>query len=296
MNSMTDLVSLVSKCVSRLYSDGVAMFATSILVGLILAALGWLACSKFSHGFHKNFQVRIRHHVLCAIAALLTLLATIIFFAMKFTEDVALVIIDEWANEIEAEATVAESDVSKHYQEVFRDVYDEIFALRSDDGTQLESLTYLHIDPQTGQQETRKYIHPDEGGQLVPITMPESRLSWAEAYANGTVDFFKINHPFLAKMLWADEGVSTSLIQEDVDQFFVEDAKQAVLEKREPKPYPSTDAIDIAVTETEQRLVSKAPRIVMFSRISLAVLFAVAQAVPFGLIAWAAHRDLNLGR
>ncbi len=58
--------------------------------------------------------------------------------------------------------------------------------------------------------------------------------------------------------------------------------------------YPVTKAIALVTSETKRELDTQVPRVVVYARWALVIAFLLAQAVPFGLVGYAAYKDLKI--
>lgn len=264
---MNDFFSFFWMCLAMLAKEGPAGFSIAFAIGLILAALCWWACSSFTKLWNVRFNMTATHHSLCGVAAVLTLVAVLLFAALRYTKDIGEAKIKLWQVMILVD--------TRWQNDTFRDLYEAVYALRDSDGRQLEDFT--------------DFPHPDDNGKSVPANQDESRVEAGKVYANNAARHFDKTYPFLSKLIWARVGIPEEVITADVRRFFANP-------NREQQSYMVADAIALAGREIRSELARQVPRLVPMSRLVLAVLFVLAQAVPFGLVAWAAYRDLKAFR
>ena len=257
MGFLSDLFSILFQCIERLRSEDFALFRNTIIGGIFLGALCWVACSYFTRLWNLRFRVTLRHHVLCGLAAVLTLMFSLTYVSLKYTKQVAEKVIQDWQTQLPGD--------SKWGNKTFRITYEKVKALGVEDFT--------------------NYPHPDQGGTLVPLSKEKSRRLSAEIFANEAVKHFKSNHPYLSMILNAKSDISEEVIYQDVDQFFATHPNQL---------YPFSNAINLAALHIKKSLDEQVDKVVPFSRKLLIVLFFLAQAIPFGLVGFEAYRDLKV--
>lgn len=257
MGFFGDLFFLIVRCVEKLQTDARAVLLGTLAAGVSLGVLCWIACSYYAYFWNLRFRITLTHHMFCGIATLLTMLFTLTFVSLKYTEQVAKAIVLGW-QQIE----ILNDSSWKHA--TFRKAYEEVKALGIEDFTQ--------------------YPHPDQGGNLIPVSRKESQETSARVYANEAVQHFKKSHSYLSMILKTDSDVPTEVIYKDNAQFFVDHPGQT---------YPLENAVKLAADHIRQGLEPQAVRVVRVSRGVLAVLFLLVQGIPFGLIGFAAYRDLK---
>jgi hypothetical protein len=247
-------------CVGLHLAHDAPSFWLAVLVGIALAAACWFACSVYTHMWNQGFRMSPVHHICCAFASLCTLLFVIVFSSLYYTKEAAAASIQLWNVHI---------NVDQPWQNrTFAKAYDKVKALGVEDFT--------------------KYPPPEEGGTIVPISHDESRNAAAELYANEACSDFDRKRPFLSKIVWSRPGVAPDLVESDVQAWF----------QSHPggQTYPATRAVELASENIKDRLSAQTPRVVVLSRIVCVVLFLLIQLIPFGLVGWAAYRDIHVMR
>ncbi|MEA1049462.1 hypothetical protein U5801_06545 [Lamprobacter modestohalophilus] len=248
--------------VQELWTSGWQPIVLALAIGLLLGGLSWWLAHFVALGFNRQFSFHVQHHVFCAIAAAITLVFTVLFFAMQYTADVARHEVEQWESNI-----LADRDWSS---DTFVDAYEAVYALRDSDGEQVEDFS--------------QHPHPNRGGDLIPTNAEVTNETVADVYVDSAIDHFRDQHPFLSKILWANEGVAPEAIQQDMTQFF---------NANPGGTYSAGDAVELAGREIRQILAEQAPRVVLISRILLVLAFLIVQGLVFGLLIRAALADIR---
>lgn len=262
MDTIGDLLSLLTNLIVKLWMNGRWDFIVAATAGTVLAALAWWLTHVVSLNFNRQFSFRAEHYLYCSIAAIFTLLFSIAFFALRYTADVAKIMVSDWEISIQAD--------SQWGQDTFRKAYEAVFALRDAQGRQLENFT--------GKP-------PPDAARLsvIPTTQEASKRKAAETYAAAAVVHFGVHFPFLSKILWARSSIAQDQIHADMQRVFASGRAN----------YAAEDAIRLAGREIRQGLESQVPRVVVLSRIVLVLAFLIIQAVTFALLIHAALADIK---
>lgn len=251
---LLDFGVLIWACVPIFMLKEPASFRIAVLIGLVLAALCWYLCSVYTHMWNKRFRITAIHHVFCAFASGCTLLFTVMFASLFYTKDAALLSVAAWQFQLNQDASWAEKTFAKAYGQV-KDLGTEDFSA---------------VPP------------PGSANAFIPTNSDESRHTAASVYANEACRHFDKKRPFLSKVVWSSPGVPSDVLLQDVKLW------------HESNPtYPVSRAIEIAATQVRAGLTPQVPRVIYLSRIVVSCLFLLIQAVPFGLIGWAAYRDIR---
>jgi hypothetical protein len=250
----SDLVSLLLGCIPIYMVREPGSFRLTVLLGVALAGLCWVVCSVYTRLWNRRFHLTLAHHLFCAFAALCTLFFTVLFGSLYFTKDAALLSIDEWQNQLNSDRLWGDRTFAKAYDKV-KDLGIEDFS---------------NAPP------------PGSPNSFIPTNHDESRQTAATTYADEACKHFDQRRPFLSKVVWSSPGVPSEVVFKDVKEW------------HEHNPnYPPSRAIEIAAQQTKDGLEPQAPRVILLSRLTVAFLFLLIQAVPFGLIGWAAYRDIK---
>src|ERR1700691_4721937 len=100
MTYFESMLQILWLCVTLLVQTEPLLFGLTLLAGVILAALCWWAATHYSRLFNLTFQINMLHQILCAGAAMLTLIFCVLFVSLKFTKQIAQQAIDSWDHEV----------------------------------------------------------------------------------------------------------------------------------------------------------------------------------------------------
>ena len=248
-----DLLTLLSGSIAIFLVRNPAGVRLAVFVGTLLAILCWYGCYTYTRLWNKRFRVRVIHHMFCALAALITLVFSVLYPALAHVREAGEASIAVWESTINRDSLWAASTFRTAYQ-----------AVRN-----------LGIEDFKGVPE------PGAARSWIPTSRDESRQTAAGVYASSACNHFARSRPFLSKIIWARPGIPADVVFADVRQWH-----------RTNPNYPPERAIGLAVEHIRGGLIAQVPRIVSLSRILTIALFLLAQAVPFGLVGWAAYRDI----
>jgi hypothetical protein len=254
MTFLQDFLSLMAGILAIFLSSDRAIFSLVLGGGIVLAGLCWWACSVYSRLWNKRFKVNAIHHILCALAALVTLVAVVIFVALKHATTAAGISVEGWKVELAADRSWA--------AETFKTAYDRVHALGLEDFSKAP---------------------PPPAGSTIPAVNERSQIECAWTYATSAAGHFNQRRPYLSKIASASADIPRDVLRQDIQQHFATIGKS----------YPTDKAIALVGREIRDGLAAKLPRVVKVLRVQLIVLFLLCQLVPFGLVGWAAYRDLK---
>ncbi len=245
-----------------LLGTALAIFATSeraMLIGVCigafaLAALCWWVCSIYSRLWNKSFRVASLHHFFCFLAALLTLAATVCFVALRHAHEAASVSVRIWEEQLKWDQVWA--------AKTFNAAYDKVNKLGIEDFT--------------------NYPAPPEGNSI-PATNERSQFECARTYARSAAAHFATNRPCLSSIIQARSEVPAEVLKKDITDYFA----------TQGKTYPATKGISLVAAEVKAGLRMHLPRVVTVFRATLVGIFLAGQLLAFGLVGWAAYRDLK---
>ena len=248
-----DFFIILSQCIASI--DSGAFFGI-LLLALALGALCWVACSYYTRLWNKRFRVKLHHHLLCAVAAVMTVVFTITFYAVGNLE----LIVDEMINEWSENLLENNEWNSKTYETAFYSIKEKYPA------------DFSGI-PEPGQRNS-----------YIPFNNDSMMQMCVETYVEEACNDFSTLHPFLDLMLSAQPGISEEKIIEDIREFF----------RTNSGIYPLTRAVAIAAAHIRETLLEQSPKTVWKTRIILVLLFLAVQMFPFGIIGYYAYRDLKI--
>jgi hypothetical protein len=114
----------------------------------------------------------------------------------------------------------------------------------------------------------KDYLSPENGGTLIPITQPKSKIKVAEIYYKRAVEHFKENEKILNLILNPRSTKTPERIKSDMDSFF---------EKNDI--YPLDMGVDIASTDIKTILINQTPRIVLGFKIAIIITYLISLLV-----------------
>jgi hypothetical protein len=256
MTTAQDFLSLLAGSVGFFAADSRSGFIGIAILGLILAAICWWGCSRFSHLWNLGYRIVLLHHVLCFLAATLTLGFTITFFALGYAKQASNTSVQLWEAQIKADAAWSKAVFTKAWRRV--------------KDTGLEDFT--NVPP------------PSNADSFIPLNKDGSIRLTATIYTKSALDHFVIHRPFLSKIMTAQPDIPQRLVDTDVKTYF------ATVHGM----YPLSRAVALAAREIKAQLETQLPRVVSLFRTWEVILFFLVQLVPFGLVAIAAYTNLKI--
>lgn len=250
--------------VATLWRSFMTEFWIAIGVGICLAGATWWFASYVAFQYNRQFSMHTRHHVYCGIAAVVTLICTLLFFSLRFTENVAEALVSAWQHEIRMD--------SRWSDETYTKAYEAVYALKNAAGKQLENFTGKP-HPRVGTAST-----------TIPTAHDRSKQTAAQIYANEAVRHFKERSPFLSLILWPDSTEAEQSVIRDMELTFATGATS----------YSAGKAIDLVSAKVQHVLKEQVPRVVIVSRFVLIGFFLLVQAIVFGLLIWSALADIKV--
>jgi len=248
-----DFFIILSQCISAI--DSGALIGV-VALALALGALCWLACSYYTKLWNKRFNVKLKHHLLCAFAAIMTIAFVITFQAVGKLEMIVDEIIDDWSEELLDD----EEWGAQTYEIAF-------YAVKED-----------FPENFTGIPE------PGDINSYIPVNNQFMMQICVEVYVNEACAHFSTQHPFLNLMLRANPGISEDEIIDDMTEYF----------RTHSNFYPPKRAIIIAAKHIKEVLLEQSPDTVWKTRLILVALFLLVQMIPFGVIGYYAYKDLKI--
>jgi hypothetical protein len=256
MNISQDFFSLLAGSVGFFAANSRNDFVGIMILGLILAAVCWWGCSQFSRLWNLGYRIVFLHHLLCFVAAMLTLIFTVTFFALRYAKEAADASVQIWEAQVQADAEWSKAVYNKAWHQV--------------KDTGLEDFT--NVPP------------PSDLNSYIPLNKDGSIRLTATIYTKAALDHFVAHRPFLSKIITAQLEVPQRQLDTDVKSYFSTGHGM----------YPVPRAIALAAREIKAQLETQLPRVVSLFRISAVILFLLVQLIPFGLVAIAAYRNLKI--
>jgi hypothetical protein len=255
LNLAIDFLSLLVGAAAIFLARDPGGFRWAAIAGIVFAGLCWWGCYYYTRLFNTRYRVKLIHQALCASAALITLMFAVLYPALAYVGDAADLSIKVWEATLSVDVPWAATTFREAYTAVRR----------------------LGIEDFSGIPE------PGAANSFIPTSHDESRQRAASVYASAACDHFAVSRPFLSKVVWARPGIPTEAVFEDVRRWHASNPN-----------YPPVRAIALAGEQIRSRLAIQTPHLVSMLRLLAVALFLLAQAVPFGLIGWAAYRDIKV--
>ena len=258
MTSLMEYLGLLAECMRFLAVSNGAKFAIALLVGIAVGALGYWLSSASTQFWNRSHHLRTGHHVICAIAAFVTVIFTLVYVSSDYIGEVAKRTIHDWQDQ-----AMADSDWQ---HELFIRAYDAVSKSGLEDMT---GVSNPRVDP----------------ASTVPINKWETRMLVAQVYSQGALQDFARSHPFLNSALQSGTQVPEDEIKDDLVNFFKGDPGS--------KTYPTQRAVTIATGYLESQAQDQLPAIQNYTQRVTLALFVVVQLLVFTIISLAAHRSLS---
>jgi len=299
-------------------------------ISTLLSGLSWFICAKWTYLWNKRFRARPVHHAFCGVASTLTFLFVVAFPSLAFLKPVADLAVARWSAILTVAAGDSAGGTDAIVVALIKELA-QSEGKRAESWSVETFLTARHevfLAQKAGLEPRQPYdasIWRGSNNQnnfaLMPYPAPRnvaalrnlaSRNEWsldpdelhevsgasgfmpavgrlgeitAGVYAEQAIDLFHELNPFLARLVWPpSEKISQGLISRDMEEYFGQYPGST---------YNLSRAITLARNEVHSKLSERTPRVVTVGRWVLAGLFLTAQAIPFGLIGWAAYRDLK---
>ncbi|MEI7775485.1 MAG: hypothetical protein WCK17_12005, partial [Verrucomicrobiota bacterium] len=247
MTLIEDFLSLLGGCFAFFMANNRGGFGITLFVGIAFAAFCWWGCSAYSRLWNLRYRVTFTHHILCALAAILTLASTLVFAALRYTKEAADVSVQVWEVQINLDRFWADT--------TFSTAYYKVKALGLEDFSNA---------PPPG----------SPGGSHIPVTQNGSQLLAASIYANAAAAHFGTARPFLGKIIHAKAELPSALLDADVKNYFATVSSS----------YPPARGISLVSQEMKRQLDVQVPRVIPVFRSIAIALFFLVQLVPFGLV------------
>lgn len=115
---LQDFLSLIAGTITIFFLKERSAFSAILAGGLILSGLCWWLCSFYTHLWNKRYKVRLTHHLLCGLAAVITLGATVVFATLKHAASAADVSIEAWKVQLGMDQFWADQTFKQAYERV----------------------------------------------------------------------------------------------------------------------------------------------------------------------------------
>ena len=123
---------------------------------------------------------------------------------------------------------------------------------------------------------------PGSPESRIPTLHDDSRRAVALLYAGEACRHFDRSRPFLSRIAWSRPELPADVVFEDVRR----------LQSEQPD-YPPERVIGLAAEQIRAGLVAQTPQVAFVTRVCASALFLFVQSIAFGLIGWAASREIR---
>jgi hypothetical protein len=237
-------------------------FFFTMAIALALGGLCWFLATQYTKLWNLRYNATFTLHILCAIAAGMTMLFTIAFVSLDYAKDIARNKVGEWHKMIKSD--------EKFLHATYADVYYRV----KNQGVE-------RFDPV-------QYPPPQYSNTAIPLAHPQTMVYVGKLYADASLSNFRKTNPLLSSIIMpGNADVPAPVITADMNKFFVD-------HRGEKRPiYPLDHGVDIAADLFQRNLESQTSKVVTKARRWITVLFLLVQMIPFGLIGYSAYKDLQ---
>lgn len=244
------------------HEAGHSNFFLTVLIALALGGLCWFLATQYTKLWNLRYNATFRLQILCAIAALLTVLFTIAFVSLDYAKEIARERLNQWHATIKSDR--------KFLNETFVRAYYEVKNRRLE-----------RFDP-------RLHPPPPSPNARVPLTNQRTMIFVGQLYADAALANFRKTNPFLSGIIMpANADVPAPIIAADINRFF------AVHRGEKNPTYLLDNGVDMAAGLFASNLEAQTPKVVTKARRWITLLFLLVQMIPFGLIGYSAYMDLK---
>jgi len=256
MNVLDELQDIVLVIISGLNKLQPKDLLITVVLALVFSLLVAAICINYSKLWNKTYKANSMQVAMTLIASIVTLVCVLAYVGLSNIEEVATTLVIKWKAELKSDQQYeAESFFTAYYK-----------------------VKDLGLENFTG------YQSPEEGGNFIPTNHDESRLLSGKIYTENAIFNFKKRHAFLGALFSVNADEAPERIKEDMESHF----------NKTKTAYLSTDAIEIASSIIQDKLLEQTPKVVYYARIVLVTVFFIAQLIPFGFIGYAAYNQLKV--
>jgi hypothetical protein len=260
MAYLSDFVGFCLATFGLFAQSGPFALTLSILAGLVLAAICWFVAVNYTRLWNTRYRPGAIHYVLCGIAAFITLLSTVAYFALDHSQDAAKNQIEKWKNALKQNQAFTDREM--------------IAAYWAEDKAGLVDRT-VFPPPGTPQFQAKpQYPSGTEAGERIAAKI------WAEA----AVKNYQDNNPFLSSLILP--------VRKPADIWYADE--KAYRTKNPGQLYYVENGLAAVAAAMRDDIAKQAQRLIPETRTALVLVFFFVQLVPFSLLGWAAYRDIKV--
>lgn len=257
MQYTIELLELWWASLTATMKDETMAFPISLLIGAAAGVLCWFLAAKSAALWNKRYYLKVGLQILCAIAALLSIVYALTFVSTRNTAQAVKERLVTWK-----EQAIADQEWQG---EIFKDAWDAIAK------TGLDPNVTVSPSPRT-----------DPSIRLLPMATGEIRKLAVRVYANAALSQFNLQNPYLASILSPPGEIPGEILDQDLVSWFNDNPGQI---------YPLSRAVKVVVRWLEDMAKQQAEPVATYTcRLSLA-LFFITQILVFTAISWFAHRS-----
>lgn len=236
-------------------------FFLTVAIAFALGGLCWYAATQYTKLWNLRYNATVTLQVLCAIAAVLTLLFTIAFVSLNYATQIARDRVNAWHKTIKKDRKFLDDTYVKAY-----------YSLKNSGLERFDA----------------RNPPPSQPGSTIPISTDKTKLFVGKLYADASLAHFRRTNRFLSQIIMpGNQDVPVPVIRDDMKAFFA-----AHRNERNPV-YNLNHGVDITADLFQKNLESQTHKVVTLARRWITLLFLAVQLIPFGLIGYAAYRDLK---
>jgi hypothetical protein len=237
-------------------------FFITVLIALALGGLCWFLATQYTKLWNLRYNATFTLHILCAIAAGVTVIFTIAFVSLDYAKEIARDRLNVWHQTIKSDP--------KFLNATFADAYYEV-----------KRRGMERFDP-------RLHPAPPDPNARMPLTQQRTMVFVGRLYADASLKNFRKTNPLLSSIIMpGNADVPAPMITADINNFFA-------THRGEARPSYALDrGVDLAASLFQSNLEGQTSKVVTKARRWITVLFLLVQMIPFGLIGYSAYMDLK---
>ncbi|PSV13375.1 hypothetical protein [Photobacterium leiognathi] len=257
---LIDIVMILLQLIIEMKSAG-QLFYISIPVAILVSiCVVWLI-KIIVKNVNKSYDLGVGFAISSFFSFITTFSAVLFLFSLQFTEPVVKAVIKGWEVSL-----MANSDWR---DKTFREAYENVADLKTEDGRQIEN---FNGSP-----------HPDTGGSTIPTHSEKAKLVATNTYLIAAENNFEKTVPLLNWILTAKSGTAESDILNDMKLHF----------SKNNSTYQVDNAYKIASDRISKALLEQSGRIIIVGSIFVFVTWLLIQIIVIGLISWIALRSIK---
>ena len=241
----------------------------SLLKAVMLAAFTWWLCGFSMWLWNRRYQLRLVHHLVCAFAALATLVSTFLFQCLGKAKDNALKDLKHWQS-------AYLSDLQFDWL-TFVEVYERLQQLYRQNGWEWDAQKYPD-PPRQSPSDPSKY--------RVPTDKQEASEMSLGIYCDRAIEHLAIALPVLSQILGKDSQIPVDALRKNLVDF--QNANSGAVFNY------VTGSLRIAGQICVEKLERGVVKQVFYLRLALVVVFILAQFAAFGFAGHSAYSDVKI--